>query len=275
MVCFAALDSSAKFLGRSLPTAEVVWARYMIAALAMLVGSRAFLRPRLLVANRPGLQFLRSMLLLGATIANFLALKKLQLAETSTINFLLPLFIALLAGPVMGEKVGAARFTAILVGFFGVLIAMRPGTAGFQPIMLLSVAGVACGAGYALATRKLAGEDAPQTTLAWTQTAGIALLTPAMPFVWTPPPTAATWMALGIMGAAAAAGHGLLILAHQRAPASTLGPFNYTQLIWMIISGWLVFGDAPPAATLVGAGLVVVCGLFLILYERRHTAVKI
>ena len=159
MVCFAGLDTSAKYLGRLLPTIEVVWARYVVASVFTLIVTRAFARPRILRASRPGLQLLRSSLLLGSTLANFLALRHLQLAETSTIAFLQPMFVALLAGPLLGEKVGGPRLIAILVGFAGVVIATRPGTSAFQPIVFVAVAGVACAGGYALATRRLAAHD--------------------------------------------------------------------------------------------------------------------
>jgi drug/metabolite transporter (DMT)-like permease len=269
MVCFSGLDTSAKWLGRRLPTVEVVWARYVVASVFTLFVTRAFWRPRVLLARRPGLQVIRSLLLFGSTMANFLALRQLQLAETSTISFLQPMFVALLAGPLLGESVGGARLVAIAVGFLGVVIATRPGANAFQPIVLLAVGGVACAAVYALATRRLAAHDSPETTLAWTQVAGIALLTPILPWIWETPPSAFAWAVMAAMGGFAALGHGLLILAHQRAPAPVLTPFNYTQLIWMIVSGLLVFGDRPPGATLLGAGLVVACGLFLVMYERR------
>jgi len=269
MLMFTGLDTSAKYLGRVLPTAEVVWARYLVAAVFALLVSRAAVRPAVLRSKRPGLQLLRSALLLGSTLANFLALRQLQLAETSTIGFLQPMFVALLAGPLLGEKVGAARLAAIVVGFLGVVVATRPGAATFHPIVLLSVAGTACAGAYAIATRRLAASDGPQTTLAWTQVAGLLLLTPLLPWVWTTPPTPFVWLVMGGMGFFAAAGHGLLILAHQRAPAPVLTPFNYTQLVWMIVSGLVVFGDAPPPTTLLGAAIVVGCGLFLVAYERR------
>ncbi len=269
MVCFTGLDSSAKFLGRALPTVEVVWARYLVASVFALSATRAFARPRIFLSVRPGLQLVRSTLLFGSTMANFFALRQLQLAETSTIGFLQPLFVALMAGPLLGERVGGARLIAIGVGFLGVLVATRPGTAAFQPIVLASFTGVACSAGYALATRRLAAHDPPETTLIWTQVAGIATMTPLLPWVWVNPPDAWTWAVMAGMGAFASLGHGLLILAHQRAPAPVLTPFNYTQLLWMIVAGAVVFGDQPPPATLVGAGLVVACGLFLVMYERR------
>ena len=273
MVCFAGLDTSAKWLGRRLPTIEVVWARYVVASVFTLFVTRALWRPRVLEPRRPGLQIVRSMLLLGSTMANFVALRQLQLAETSTISFLQPMFVALLAGPLLGERVGGARLIAISVGFLGVLVATRPGTSAFQPVVLVAIGGVACAAAYALATRRLAAYDSPETTLAWTQFAGIVLLTPVLPWIWETPPTTITWLVMAAMGGCAALGHGLLILAHQRAPAPVLTPFNYTQLIWMIASGAIVFGDRPPPTTLVGAGLVVACGLFLVLHERRRTRV--
>jgi drug/metabolite transporter (DMT)-like permease len=167
-VCFSGLDTSAKWLGAQLPTIEVVWARYMGAAILGFAVARPFSRPGVLWPKRPWTQLLRSSLLLGSTIANFIALRYLQLAETSTINFLGPLFVALLAWPLLGEKAGPARLVAIGVGFLGVVIATRPGTSAFQPVVFVLIFGVICGAGYAIATRALAAHDSPETTLVWT-----------------------------------------------------------------------------------------------------------
>ncbi len=269
VVFFAGLDSSAKYLSRQLPALEIVWARYLGAALVAAAATRVYAKPRVLRSRRPGLQTLRSFLLLGSTLCNFLALRKLQLAETSTISFLAPMFIALLSGPLLGEWPGRARLAAIGAGFLGVVVATRPGTAAFQPIVLVAIAGALCNSGYALATRGLAGRDNGQTTLLWTQFAGLVAITPWLPWFWTTPSHALGWALMAAMGAFGAVGHALLIKAHQLAPAAILAPFGYTQLIWMIASGWFVFGDWPPAQTFLGAGLVVGCGLFLLLYERR------
>ena len=173
-----------------------------------------------------------------------------------------------MAGPLLGERVGGARMIAIIVGFLGVLIATRPGTSAFQPIVLVAVAGVICNSGYVLATRRLAGVDSAQTTLLWTQAAGVILLTPILPWVWEQPESLHVCTAMAGLGAFAASGHGLLIVAHKFAPAPVLTPFNYTQLVWMIISGLIVFGDWPPIATLIGAAVVVACGAWLALRER-------
>jgi drug/metabolite transporter (DMT)-like permease len=275
MLCFTGIDTCAKWLSATLPAAQIVWARYIAAALVALAASRPLSRPSALRSNRPWLQLIRSALLLGSTGANFLAIRQLQLSETATISFLTPIFVALMAGPLLGERVGAERMIAITVGFLGVAIATRPGTAAFQPIVFVAVAGVLCNSGYVLATRKLAGQDTPQTTLAWTQIAGIVVLTPILPWVWRQPATIQVWLIMAGMGVFAAAGHALLIVAHKFAPAPALTPFSYTQLIWMIVSGVLIFGDWPPIATLVGATLVVACGTYLALRERAGRAFAI
>jgi drug/metabolite transporter (DMT)-like permease len=269
MVCFTGQDTCAKWLSASLPIAQIVWARYVGAAVIALVASRSLSRPAILRSRRPRLQLLRSVLLFCSTTANILALRQLQLSETATISFLTPVFVALLAGPVLGESVGPEGVIAIALGFLGVLIATRPGTAAFQPIVLLAVAGVVCNSGYVLATRKLAGADPAQTTLAWTQIAGIVFLTPILPWIWRQPQSAVDWLIMAAMSVFAATSHGMLIVAHRFAPAPTLTPFTYTQLIWMIVSGVLVFGDWPAASTLLGAALVVACGAYLALRERR------
>jgi drug/metabolite transporter (DMT)-like permease len=268
MVCFTGLDTSSKWLGLRLPIAQIVWARYIGATLIALVAARPWSRFAAVRSKRPGLQALRSLLLLGSTTSVVVALRRLQLAESATISFLTPIFVALMAGPLLGERVGRARMIAIAVGFLGVLIATRPGTSAFQPVVFVAIAGVACNSGYVIATRKLAGVDPARTTLLWTQAAGVLLLTPALPLVWRRPDSTGVWLAMAGLGVFAASGHGLLILAHKFAPAPVLTPFSYTQLVWMIVSGALIFGDRPPAATLVGAALVVGCGAILALRER-------
>jgi drug/metabolite transporter (DMT)-like permease len=274
MVCFTGQDTCAKWLSASLPIVQIVWARYVGASVVALIASRSLSRPAILRSRRPRLQLLRSVLLFAATTANVFAVRQLQLSETATISFLTPVFVALLAGPLLGETVSAERMIAIALGFLGVVIATRPGTGAFQPIVLLAVAGVVCNSLYVLATRKLAGADSPQTTLLWSQVAGLVFLTPMLPWIWRQPQSSSDWLIIAAMGVFAATSHGLLIVAHRYAPASVLTPFTYTQLIWMIVSGVVVFGQWPAPATLVGAGLVVACGAYLAVKERkgRHVA---
>ena len=272
MLLFTGLDTSSKWLGLRLPISEIVWARYMGATVFALLAARPWSRPAVLVSKRPWLQALRSLFLLGSTAFGVIALRSLQLAETATISFLLPILVALAAGPLLGERVGRERMIAIVFGFVGVLIATRPGTSAFQPVVVIAVAGVLCNAGYFLATRKLAGVDFSHTTLVWTQAAGVVLTTPLLPWTWATPQSLHVWAVLGGLGVFGAAGHALVIVAHKYAPAPVLTPFSYTQLIWMIASGFLIFGDVPPAATLIGAAIVVACGAFLALRERARGA---
>src|SRR5579863_1496010 len=130
-VFFASLDTSAKLLSGALPAIEIVWARYLAAALLGMLLVRPMAHPGVLRSKRPVLQLIRSGLLLASTTANFVALRQLQLAETSTINFLTPLCVVLLAGPLLGEWAGGGRLVAVVIGFLGVLVATRPGTSAF------------------------------------------------------------------------------------------------------------------------------------------------
>lgn len=270
MVCFTGQDTCAKWLSASLPIAQIVWARYVGASVVALIASRSLSQPAMMLrSKRPRLQLLRSVLLFCSTTTNVFAVRELQLSETATISFLTPVFVALLAGPVLGERVSAERMVAVALGFLGVVIATRPGAGAFQPIVLLAVAGVVCNSLYVLATRRLAGADMPQTTLAWTQVAGLVFLTPMLPWVWKQPGSVGIWLVMAVMGVFGATSHGMLIVAHRYAPAPTLTPFTYTQLIWMIISGVVVFGQWPAPATLLGAALVVACGAYLAVRERK------
>ena len=146
-IFFAALDTSAKSLSGALPALEIVWARYLAAAIVGVIAVRPFSHPGVLRSKRPVLQIVRSVLLLASTTTNFLALRELQLAETSTVNFLTPLFVVLLAGPLLGEWAGGGRLVAVVIGFVGVVVATGPGTTAFHPVVLVAIAGVVCNAG--------------------------------------------------------------------------------------------------------------------------------
>jgi drug/metabolite transporter (DMT)-like permease len=268
VACFSGLDASAKWLSRSLPVLEVVWARYAASVLVVVLFVNPWTRPGAMRTKKPWLQAVRSLLLLLSTVLNFIALLYLQLAETISITFATPLIVAALAGPMLGEWVGPRRMAAILIGFSGVLVVTRPGIGGMHPAALLSVAGSFCYALYAIWTRRLAAYDSTETTLFYSGLAGVVVLTPLLPLFWQTPPSAFHWLLLASLGVYAAFGHFLLIMAYRLAPASVLSPFMYTQLIWMVLLGLWVFGDVPDGWTLVGAGIVVASGLYLLYRER-------
>ena len=141
-----------------------------------------------------------------------------------------------------------------------------------HPAAILSMISCVCYAFYALATRKLAAHDPPETTMFYSGAAGTLLMLPVIPFVWSTPQTPLAWLLLLATGAFGGFGHWLLILAHRLAPATVLAPFIYSQIIWMIALGWFVFGQFPDRWTFAGAGIVIASGLYL-LYRERVRAV--
>jgi drug/metabolite transporter (DMT)-like permease len=266
---FACLDAIAKYLGGHMDPIQVTAMRYVSAFLLALIFSNPFTRPGLLKTMRPGLQIVRGLMMLGTTLFNFFAFRYLQLDEALAIMFSTPFLVAIMAGPILGEWVGWRRWTAIAVGFFGVLVVIRPGLGGIQWAALLSVASAIFYAGYAIATRMVMRHDSSETTLLYANVVGVAIMLPVLPFVWTAPPSGFDLMLLLAVGAFGSAGHFLLILAHDRAPASVLSPFMYTQLLWAVTFGYLVFGNVPNRWTLAGAAIVVGSGLYLLYREQR------
>lgn len=270
LLFFSGLDASAKWLGGRVDTIQVVFARYLGAVLLVGLFVNGLTTPGVARSSRPGLQLLRSGFLLGATMMNFFALRWLQLAETMAILFSTPFLVALLAGPLLGERMGPRRLGAIAVGFLGVLVVVRPGAEGFHPAALLALGAAMCNALYGVTTRMLAPYDSSRTTLLYSGLVGLAVTAPIAPFVWETPPSALDWLLLAGIGAFGAVGHWCLILAHARAPAAVLSPFSYTQIVWMAALGWLVFGDVPDLWTASGAGIVVASGLYLLGRERAR-----
>ena len=268
VACFALLDTTAKFLNLHMDTLQVVWARYTGAFLFPFIISNPWTRPGLMVSGRPGLQLFRSVLLLGSTICNFVALRYLQLDESVAIQFSTPFFVAALSGPILGEWVRWRRWTAICVGFLGVLVVTRPGTGGLHWAVFLSLAAAFSYAAYAIITRILARTDSNETTLFYSNLVGAVVMLPVVLFVWVTP-TDPLIIALMVMtGAIGSLGHYLLIAGHRLAPASVLTPFIYTEIVWMIALGFLVFGDVPNRWTIAGSAIVVASGLYLLHRER-------
>ena len=264
---FACLDTTAKYLGRHIDVMQVVWARYTCALLLALIVANPITRPALLVTARPVVQVGRATVLLGSTMFNFFALKYLRLDQVLAITFSTPFFVAALSGPVLGEWVGARRWAAIGVGFIGILVVTRPGVGSAHPAMILALLATMSYAIYFLATRLLTRTDSNETTLFYTNVVGAAVMLPVVPFFWKPV-DAFEALLLVMTGALASIGHYMLIAAHRHAPASLLSSFLYTQLVWVIILGYTVFGDVPDRYTLIGAAIVIGSGLYIFHRER-------
>jgi len=266
---FALLDGSAKWLVQSVPVLLVVWLRFLTqallaAALLLPMRGRALVRTRHLRWH-----VVRGLMFCAMTGGNFWALQYLQLTVTASIFFTVPILIALMSAPLLGERMDARRWAAILAGFAGVLVIVRPGSAAFHPAMLLSMGNAVLYAAFNLMTRKLAAYDSPETIQFLPAVVASVVLAPFALAVWASPPGAFEWLLLCLMGVLGGTGHYLLAVAHRYAPASMLAPFLYQQILYMAAFGYLVFGSVPDAAVWIGAAIVVASGLYLFARERR------
>ena len=267
---FALLDSTAKYtvtlLG--LPLFQVVWMRFACHAVLNVVLFGPVTVARSLKSTKPGMQFLRGIFLFGSTALNFAALRYLQLDQTVTIFFLTPFLVAVLAGPLLGEWIGWRRMIAVMIGFAGILLVLRPGAGGIHWAVVYSFGSTACYALYTITTRYMARYDPTMVTQVWSPFAGILCIAPlAFPvWVWTSDWTA--WLLMASTGLWGGVGHYLLILAHRRAPAPVLAPFTYISIIFQATIGFLVFGDVPSAWTAAGGAVIVSSGLYLLYRER-------
>jgi drug/metabolite transporter (DMT)-like permease len=271
---FACLDSTGKYLVTTtdLPVLQVVWMRFLgqLAAMLALLGLVAV--PDLVRTRRLGLQVVRSFILLGSTAFNFLALRHLRLDQTTTIGFLAPLATAILAGPLLGEWISWRRGIAILIGFVGALIAIRPGFATVHPAVLWAFGTMLCMAFFGIVTRYLAAFDRSEVTLFYSLLAGTLLVAPFALADWVWPADGLAWLLLISMGLYGGLGHYAFIVAHRYAPASALAPFLYVSLLTHSTAGFLVFGQTPDRWTLAGAAVVIATGLYLL--HREHVTAR-
>jgi drug/metabolite transporter (DMT)-like permease len=270
---FACLDTTAKYLvvATQLPVSEVVWLRYLGQLVAMVMALGMVSVPMLLRSRKIKAQLFRSCLLLSSTAFNFLALRHLRLDQTTTIGFLTPLTVAVLAGPVLGEWIGWRRAIAIGVGFCGIVLAVRPGVTAMHPAFLFAFASMLSYAVFSLVTRYLAAHDAAEVTLFYSMFAGTFLVAPFALMDWVWPRDWSVWALLLSTGVYGGLGHYLFILAHRYAPASRVVSFIYITLITHSVGGFLVFGQVPDSWTLSGALVVIASGLYL-LHRERVTA---
>ena len=272
LVCFTCLDTTVKWLSADLSTVQIVWARFTGHFLLSFLVVNPWTAPGLLRTRRPRLQIGRSALLMTTTAFNFAALRFLQLDQTSAIMFTTPFLIAALAGPMLGEWLDWKHWAAIGVGFTGVLLVTRPGAGGIHPAAVFSLLAAASMALYSIATRKLASHDSTETTSFYSPIVGMIVMSVPVWWFWTTPTRPLTIVGLAAIGAFGWLGHWILIAAHRYAPAALLAPFNYSQIVWMSISGAIVFGDTPNRWTMAGAAVVIASGLYLLGRERSGGA---
>jgi drug/metabolite transporter (DMT)-like permease len=267
---FSCIDTSAKWLALlGLPALQVSFMRYIghFVVSASLIARGGISRSRF-GSDKPLLVILRGFLLMGSTILNFIAVRYLSLTLTSTIMFSAPIIICALSGPLLGERVGIWRWMAIVVGFVGIVIAVRPFNADFHWAVLLSLAGTFCFALYALLTRKLSGIIASDTMQFYSGLVGAVVLAPFAIVTWRNPPEIFDWMLLFGLGFFGWLGHEVLTRAHGYATAATLTPFGYAFIVYLTIWSYFVFDQLPDVWTIAGAAVIVASGLFIWYRER-------
>ena len=269
LMLFALLDATAKNLTATFAVPLLVWARYTLHFVIMLVFVAPSMRSQLVRTDNLGLQ-VRALALVGTTGFAMLAFRTMPLAEATAVLFLAPLLVTLLAGPFLGERVDASRWAVVFIGFAGVLLIARPGGALNPEGVVWALGGAVCYALYQVLTRRLSHAEHPLTLLFYTALVGTAVMSLTLPWFWFEfAPSPLQWLKIASLGFYGGVGHFILIRAFRLAPASVLTPFGYTQLVWAALLGWLVFGHVPDTLSASGMGLIAACGLWLALGERR------
>ena len=266
MFFFVSMDTCVKYLVETYAVIQIVWARYFFHLLILIV----LLAPKLrttLKTNNLKLQLLRSVLLLITTGLFFFALRHVPLADASAVMLIAPIIVTALSVPLLKEHVGVRRWAGVVIGFAGAILIIKPGMNAAQLAIFLPAAAAICYAVYQISTRFLSHSDPVLTTLLYTASIGALLTSIAAPFVWTAP-SFADWSLMALLGVLGGIGHFALIKAFTAAPAATVAPFNYTNMIWAIGYGYLVFGDFPDIWTIVGATVIAASGLYILRREQ-------
>lgn len=269
-VCFTFLDTSSKYLVLAGISALIVaWARFVVHVLLVGVFLRGWREPSRFRANNLPAHILRGAFLFGSTMCNIMALRTLQLAETTSIYFFGPMVITALAGPLLGEWAGWRRWMAILSGFVGVLVITRPGVGVFGIGHLFALGSMLSNSFYVIMTRRMSATETSESLILFSALAPAVLLLPTLPFSLSLPQDAWHWSVLLMLGVFGATGHWLLVQAYRLATTTALAPYPYSQMVWMILSGWIIFHQFPDRWTLVGAAIIVASGLYIIHREHR------
>jgi len=266
-VFLGASDVTAKYLSATLPSIEIAWIRFLVFALimapSMLPGSPLYA----LRTKNLGLQLMRGTALLGSSLFFISGLRFLPIAEASATGFVAPLFVTALSIFFLGESVGLRRWIATAVGLIGVLIILRPGSGAFHPAAVFPLVSAFAWACTLIMTRMMSGMERAVTTMTYSSIAGVCILSALVPSVWVTP----SWhdILFGIfIGVASTAGQWIVVLAFRYADASVLAPFSYSQLLWVSMLGFLIFGEVPDIWTVTGAAFIVASGLYTAHRER-------
>ena len=265
---FASMDAMSKVLAQDHAILQILWFRYMVfTVFALAIARRRGVR-RTLVSQRPWLQAFRALLLVAENAVFVLAFRYLPLADVHALGASAPLMVVALSVVLLGETVGIRRWSAVVVGFIGVLIIIRPGLKEIEWPLLIPLIGALMWALYQILVRLCSRTDGSDTTLLWSALVGLAATSVTGPFVWAPPDRQA-WVLLVVLAVAGSLAHYALIKGLQLAEASAVQPYTYTLLVFAAFWGLAIFGDIPDACTILGAAIIVGSGLYTWYRERQ------
>ncbi|WP_421994116.1 DMT family transporter [Reyranella sp.] len=271
MLCFAVMDAISKFLVADYAVGQMMWIRYILVFLfAWFIVRRQGLR-NALKTRRPGLQIVRSLVAVVEGGMFVLAFRYLPLADTHAIAATSPLIVIALGVAFLGERAGPARWLAVVAGFVGVMMIIRPGLRALDWPVLLPLVGAVMWAGYQVMTRLAARSDSADTSLIWSVLVALIVTTFVGPIDWQWP-TPVAWVLMVIIAFIGAIAHYALIKALDYAEAGAVQPYSYTLLVWAALLGAVVFGDVPDGWTILGAAIVVASGLYTWHHDRRSNA---
>ena len=263
------MDTIAKYLSSDLSFFQITWARYFFTVFFTLPFMFFFFRKNLTWTTQPKLQFLRGLILFFANVLFFYSISIISMAKALTLAFVAPLITTALSPFILGEKVGFRRWSAVIIGFIGSLIVIRPGFIDFN-LASIAALGTGCFYGvYLIITRQLHSSDSPLLTLLLTGVVGLVFGSFLVPAVWINP-TFNQWSLLALMGIFACLGHLFLILSLKYADASKLAPFGYFEIVTNIILGYYFFMDFPDQWTFLGLFIIISSGLYITFREGSN-----
>lgn len=265
------MDGIAKYLSAEINFMQVVWGRYFFMALISVFLTLIFFKKHLTWPNNFTIQFIRSLFLFISTILFFYSISIISLAEALTLAFISPMIVTLLSSLILKEKVGIRRWSAVILGFIGALIVIRP---GFNEVNLATLCALGCGVSYAfyiISTRKLSNIDSPLLTLIFTGLTGALVITLIVPFYWMwPSPT--QWILLISLAAVGTFAHLLLIISLNYAEASKLAPLSYFEIIMNVLIGYYFFGDFPNKWIWLGLFVIILSGVYISFRENVNNS---
>jgi len=264
------MDAIAKYLSYSLPILQITWFRFFFSAVITGIFIYLFSRKSFVRSKNIKSQVLRGILLLTSSLLFFYAISVISLAKALTLAFICPLIVTALSPYFLKERVGRRRWTAVIVGFIGVLLVIRPGIVEFNWASLASLGTGLCYAIYLIVTRSLKDTDNGLLTLLFTSIVGTVVLSVYLPFVWVNPSLNQLLLAVN-MGFIAALAHGLIIISYNYSDASKLAPLGYFEIIPNIIIGYIWFSDFPDKYTVLGLLVIILSGVYVF---RREQIIK-